>query len=176
MSWWRPSLIALLLFGSLQPTASGGEPYDEYQVKAVFVARFFNFIHWPKTAVARDLCVIGDNPFGNDLRDVLEASNKATGKSLQFRKISGIPKLADCAIVYIAKSERYRLANILEAVAKQPVLTVSSLKAFIPQGGMIQFVLIDNRVRLDLHLKRLRDVGLNPDVNLIRIANRVINE
>jgi hypothetical protein len=53
------------------------------------------------------------------------------------------------------------------------VLTVSDIPDFVQQGGMIQFVLRDGRVRFEVNLAPTRNNGLLMSSELLKVAVEV---
>ena len=78
--------IAWLLVGGLLALSGSAQEIDEYQVKAAFLYNFAKFVEWPSQAfqTSKDpitVCVLGHNPFGNALEDVIR------GKSIEGRPV-----------------------------------------------------------------------------------------
>ena len=54
---------------------------------------------------------------------------------------------ATCRELFISSSETKQLTEILSNLGKLGVLTVSDMPEFVQQGGMVQFVMAEERVR-----------------------------
>lgn len=169
------SSLALLLAGLFFSTfAQKGKP-EEYQVKAVYLYNFGRFVDWPDTQdkiPEFPICVIGDDPFGKTLDDVV-AGDTIDNHKLIARRITNVRAAADCRIVFISASESTRAKEIVQSLAKLPVLTVSDLPDFIAQGGAIQFVISDNRVRFEVNLDATNQAGLVVSSQLLKVAASV---
>ena len=92
----------------------------EYKVKAEFLERFTRFIEWPDDSSPNNpdksfcICVTGKNPFGSYLED-MAAQVKIKGKLVEIHQIEKlITELPKCQILFIARSEKERLADILK--------------------------------------------------------------
>src|SRR2546429_1250447 len=71
--WGR--LALLLIAGGLLGAAA---PVSEYQLKAVFLFNFAQFVEWPPAALPGDsapfvIGVLGKDPFGADLDDIVRS-------------------------------------------------------------------------------------------------------
>ena len=66
------------------------------------------------------------------------------------------------------------MKQILAAVEKSGVLTVSDLPDFTISGGMIQFVLRDNKVRFEVNLAAAERAGLTFSSQLLKVATDVM--
>jgi hypothetical protein len=54
-----------------------------------------------------------------------------------------------------------------------PVLTVRDLPSFVSNGGMIQFILQDNKVRFEVNLTAAEKAGLTLSSQLLKLATAV---
>ena len=68
------------------------------------------------------------------------------------RQIPTLPEALHCQVLFISSSESGRLKEILTTLRGASVLTVSDLPQFTQHGGMVQFVLVQDRVRFEVNL------------------------
>jgi hypothetical protein len=179
VSWRKRSaaIVALCAFASL---ANAQTHVPEYAVKAAYLFNFGKFVRFaPSDAVnAResfDICIIGDDPFGRTL-DELTANESLGGKPVRVARLKTAAEARGCAIAYIGASEGSRIGTDLDALRGQPVLTVSDAFDFLQNGGMIQFVTIENHVRFSVNLDAVRGGQLSLSSELLRVATSVIKE
>jgi hypothetical protein len=155
--------------------ASGQQPRpSEYQVKAVYLFNFSRFISWPAPTAgvpARPfaICVMGRDPFGPVL-DATLAGEIIGGQSVIARRVTEAGEAADCRVLFISTSEENHLREILAALNKSSVLTVSDIGRFTERGGMIQFVLQGDRVRFEVNLARATEAKLTVSAELLKVA------
>lgn len=150
----------------------------EYHVKAKYIDGFTQFIRWPNeqfTHSTMQLCILGDNPFGQALHILVRESNKHTMKPYQQQVIylTRGENVNQCQVIYFSQSEENFIAQTLKEVKDKPILTVSSLENFVISGGMIQFYIEGSRVRFLIDLQRLTDSNLKANANFLRVANIV---
>ncbi|MGR8930403.1 MAG: YfiR family protein [Gammaproteobacteria bacterium] len=139
----------------------------EYKIKAAYLYNFTKFITWPeKDSATFNLCIIRDDPFQN-LLDSLE-NKTALDKPIRVFRYTDIGQAKDCHIIYI---DRERLA--LSGPQTTGSLTVSSRPDFAESGGMIGFVLEDEKVKLHINLKALKQSGLGISAKLIEVATLI---
>jgi len=173
-SWfWSVTLTAGL--GVAQAMAVASAP--EYQVKAAFVFKFATYIRWPALAESSTapfiIGVIGKDPFGSALDDVVNAQN-VRGRSILIRKLNRPEDALRCEVLFIASSEQSNLPQILAALRGAPVLTVGDMDQFAKQGGMIGLVTTeDNLVRFEINRAALDRAGLKAPSQLLRLATLV---
>lgn len=147
------------------------------QVEAVFLFNFTQFVDWPPQAFADPsspivIGVLGSDPFGAALDEAVR-SEVVKGHPLVVHRAQHIEELADCQILFISRSERAHLMPVLAKLRGRNVLTVSDLNEFASEGGMICFVLINNKVRLRINLEATRAAGLTLSSKLLRFAQIV---
>lgn len=147
----------------------------QYEVEAAYLFDFGKFIAWPANQRADlpfEICILGKDPFGPVLDSTL-AGETLRGRPVQEKHISRPQDATGCSILYISSSESGRLSKILSQFEQAPVLTVSDIPDFVQQGGMIQFVLRDGRVRFEVNLAPARSSGLAMSSELLKVAVEV---
>jgi hypothetical protein len=158
---------------SIPAQAGPNDKPSEYDVEAAYLFNFSKFITWPADRGPHGgsilICVLGDDPFGPIL-DKTVTGEKVDGKTVVDRRITRFEEATGCSILYISTSEASRLNRVLLAVKDAPVLTVSDLPDFLDRGGMIQFVLRDNRVRFAVNLGPTQHDGLTLSSELLKVA------
>lgn len=176
--WPGHVLCALILFTNLafalSASAQQSKP-EEYQVKAVYLYNFGRFVEWPAVSSTDEpftICILGHDPFGAVLDATL--SGEAVGNlKLVAKRISSLRDAAACRILFVSSSEAGRTREILAHVEKSPVLTVSDMPGFTGNGGMIQFVLKENRVRFEVNLAAAEKAGLSFSSQLLKVATDI---
>jgi YfiR/HmsC-like len=178
-TWGQCTLGSCFLFG-LWLLATG--PYlgsqqlkrSEFEVKAAYLYNFARFVEWPEESNAPtqgtfDICVLGADPFGSVL-DAALAGETVDGKSVAARRMSKTQNMKGCRILFISSSEGGQLKEILAALDKTGVLTVSDIPRFSERGGMIGFMFEGNRVRFDINLANAQQAGLTLSSELLKVA------
>jgi hypothetical protein len=151
----------------------------EYEVKAVFLERFTQFIEWPDAAGIADtstpfvLGVFGDHRFGSIL-DEIYTNTRIRGKPVIVRYISDTRDIAGCQLLFIADTGNDTLADILAIAGKGPILTVGDAHGLAAQGVHIAFFIEDQKVRFEINETALHDSGLSVSTLLLRVA-RIVN-
>src|ERR1700704_4034438 len=123
---WRAVALLLIANGLLGAAAA---PVSEYQLKAVFLFNFAQFVEWPPAALPREnapfvIGVLGKDPFGADLDDVVrgETVNRHSLAIVRYHNVAEVP---DCQILFIAASELAQLEGIVAALKGRSILTVT---------------------------------------------------
>jgi uncharacterized protein DUF4154 len=167
-------LVALLLASSV--AAAFGQSAAESQVKAAFLYNFAKFVEWPSGAFAGTdtplvIGVVGKDPFGRDLDDVVRGRT-AVGRSIVVRRYAASDTL-DCHVAFIGTSEKRRLGEILRRLKGTAVLTVSDLDDFIQAGGMIRMFAAAGEIKLEINPDAATSAGLKLSSKLLGAATLV---
>jgi len=171
------ALAAGILF-SATAAAQSGQP-SEYEVKSAFLFNFTKFVEWPEAAFddARSpivLGIMGEDPFGASLARIANGQ-KVQGRGIAIRRYRFGDDVRHCHVLFVSASERAHVAEILSSVQTQGVLTVSDLDRFAESGGVMQFLIEDNRVRFLVNLDAATQARLRLSAKLLALARGVIN-
>lgn len=144
----------------------------EYLIKAAFVYDMLKATQWPKARSGRVvLCVLGRDPFGAAWRSI---EGRPIGKSrLDVAPVQAESGFTGCDALLLGTSERARWPQIRGALGTRPILTMSESVGFARDGGMVELMAVDNRLRFDVNLKAVRKAGLSIDTNALEQANMV---
>ena len=163
-----------LLLGLLASGICRAQVFNEYQVKAAFLYSFAKFVEWSPQAFSSPaaeitICVLGKDPFGSFLDDVVRG--KTVGdRPLEVYRRAGLPAGNECKILFIAASERRRMPALLASVAAPGLLTVGDTPEFTAQGGIIAFQLEGQRIRLSVNLSAAEKAKLRISSRLLSLA------
>lgn len=167
----------LLLLGVISVTYAQNSKLMEYQVKAAFLMNFAKFVEWPQQAFADSAApiiigVIGVDPFGNDL-DSLVVNQKIRRRNLIIKRFNRLADLQFCHILFISASEMIRLEKIVAKTASMHVLTVGEMDNFIQEGGIINLLNRENKVRFEINLDAAEHAGLKISSRLLKLAENI---
>ncbi len=170
-------LTFLSLFLYVQPVWSLTRA-DEYALKAVFLFNLAKFVTWPDESFSADtqkfqFCLLGDTQFNQKMEATMEAET-VKQRDIDVNMSVDLDSSSDqCQIVFIAEKEKKQLDEILTYFSDRPVLTVSDMEDFAEKGGMVEFYIENNRVRLAINPDTLQAVDLRAAANLLRVAKIV---
>jgi hypothetical protein len=86
------------------------------------------------------------------------------------RRVSWTDDESRCAILFIDATQSDHADELLRAVADKPTLTVSDLPGFLSRGGMIQFQVVEKRVRFSVNLDAVNRRHLTMSSELLKVA------
>ena len=164
------ALAALLLAPASHaaaPTAS-----SEYEIKAAYLYKFGDFVEWPAKAFASPdspatLCIVGDDPFDGIL-DKAVSGQRIGGRPIVVKRLQTVGADSGCHILYVDTKQPPE--QYLAAVRGSSVLTVTDGALADQTGGIISFVIKDNRVRFEIDDQAAAVNGLSISSKLLSLA------
>lgn len=165
----RAAAAALLLL-----QAAWAAPPGEYQVKAVYLFNFGQFVEWPSHAYETPrapfvIGVMGEDPFGKTLDDVVRGESLGS-RPLIIKRFRDTDDITACNILFIGRNESARLSKALAAVRGRSVLTVTDIDGAERQGAIIVLYNDKNRIRMRINLAEARASQLVISSKLLRPA------
>ena len=173
------AVSAIALCGLLTPSRAPAQRTapSEYQVKAAFLLNFVQFVEWPDSAFLSPeapfvVAVLGDDPFGQILEETF-ADQSPHGRRVVIRRSRQVEDLAGSHLLFVSRSEKDRLSQVLASLRDGSVLTVGDIDDFARRGGVINFYFDESKIRFELNLDVAEHKKLRVHSQLLRRA-RVI--
>jgi hypothetical protein len=168
--------VLLALWLSLDCSTCISETPQEFKVKAGYLLNIPKFADWPASASGHSsfkVCVIGETP----IHEVLEnmKGQRIKNRPVAIQKIQEITQADACQVLFIAVSERYRLQRLLPEAHRLGIMTISDMRDFSKQGGMVSLVSVNNRITYDLNLVSARSAAISFSSQILNLAHDVIN-
>lgn len=174
------TLFALLLLLVLPLLCQ--KQMEEYQLKALIVSRFFDFVTWPPDIENNTdrfvIGVIGDTPILEHRQKIYERV-KIPGRTIVIRELTNIDRVVDCHALIIAGTESKRLSDILALTGGKPILSISDTEGFGEKGVLINLYRLGKNVKFEINYAAVRRSGLvfsSKLYKLARIIRRDFNE
>ena len=154
--------LTLLLTAAAPSVAQPG--LSQYEVKAALLYNFLRYVEWPTRPASDEilLCVVG-----------LERVAKMVQQTVKAQTIDGRPITVEviqepqphCHLVFAPLGVRTDL------YAKPPrgTVTVSEVPGFLKAGGVINFLIVDGRVRFEINPDAAEGAGVRLSSRLLRL-------
>jgi len=170
-------LVATLALGA--GTASG-QPQDppatlpEYVVKAGFLFNFAKYVEWPAEAFEKadspiTIGIVGSDPFGDGLEKALK-NKTVRNRTFAVQRFPERAEIQRCHILFIPRTEREHLQEILKQVESWPVLTVGEDEGFARAGGATNILIEKEKPRLEVNVDTAEKARLTIDPKLLKVA------
>ena len=176
----RTMFICCLSFAGLPLR---GQVAQEYVLKAAFLCKFALFVKWPTNAFPDaktpiTIGVLGRDPFGKSLDEV--ARNESIQRKLlveSYSSVESVINLADeknkiCHILFISQSESGKLGRIFSSLKGRHILTVGESDGFCQNGGIIQFVIVEDKVRFIINQDAAKAANIKLSASLLDLAQK----
>jgi hypothetical protein len=159
------------------PGAQAQIPLDrERQIKAAFLYNFVKFVDWPPEVLPPSgdtisICVLSDDP----VYEALETINgkPVKGRRLTVRRVDAVKDLASCHVAYFGITEEKRLPQFIRSMQGSSVLTVGEIDRFAQSGGIINLVVVNNKVRFEINVDQAERAHLKLGSLLLSVATIV---
>lgn len=170
--WLLPLPVLLLASFAWAATAP-----SEYQLKAVFLFNFTQFVDWPEESFADPeapfvIGVLGRDPFGPALDEVVRGET-VKGRPLVIERFRSVAELKPCQILFIDRSAGAEADKALQALTRQGTLTVTDFDSRSQSAEIIRFLNEGRKIRLRINVDSARDAGLTISSKLLRPAEVV---
>jgi hypothetical protein len=169
------ALGIILSLGIAASARAEGPLVDEYQVKALFLYNFAQFVDWPGRAIddkTFNICVMGRDPFGHWLQDTV-GGRAIDGRAFAIRHISSTREAGSCRMLFIASSEEKHLASIVGEIVSKGILTIADSDRASAAGVMINFILEEGRVHFEINQQAAECEKLRISSRLLSLARMV---
>ena len=147
------------------------------RLKVAFLYNFTKFATWQEPGFSAQasisVCVLGKDAVSAELETIRAKS--AQGRPLSLLLLGTVSQAKNCNVLFVSKSEKNKVPDILKFLGDANVLTVSDIDGFATAGGIIELVNEDGRITFDVNLDTARRVGLNLHAQLLKVARVVHN-
>lgn len=167
-------LLLALLWTDRAPLSAETAISKEYQIKAVFLFNFAQFVKWPPAAFAHAdepfrIGILGDDPFDGFLDETVR-DEKVNGHPVVIQRYSRAEEAKGCQVLFISRSESQRAENVLAGLKGKNILTVGDLEGFIKDGGVIRFLKEGNKIHFKINLQAAKRAHLSISSKVLRLA------
>jgi hypothetical protein len=178
LAMWIRGALLLSLLGQCFARVGAAEPaaLKEYQVKAAFLYNFTKFVEWRADRFADTnapivLGVAGPSPCTAEL-SALVRGRRVNGRELIVRTVT-LATRTTAHILFIPATEEPRLAEWLGDTAAAGILTVGESRTFLKRGGVINFLLEEEKVRFEIHMDHGAAAELRISAHLQKLARSI---
>jgi hypothetical protein len=151
----------------------------EYQVKALFLYNFANFVEWPADAFVDQsdslrMCLYGAVPFGEFL-DIVNGV-QVRDRTLQVIRTTDYSNIqSGCHILFVGIDHAAELENFFNKLNHLFVLSIGNTKDFARKGGVVNILRTSDQQQFEINLTKAIENGLLISSDLLSLA-RIIND
>ncbi len=169
------ALIALAAAPAMaQPQATAGM---ERKVKAAFLYKFLGYTEFPPSAFADAaspvvIGVVEADELAQELARIV-SGRTVLGRSIAVKSFRENEAPAGIQLLFVGGSAGSRLRTVLKAAQPAPMLVVTEAENGLRQGSVINFKIVDERVRFDISLEAADKNSVKLSSRLLTVANHV---
>lgn len=164
--------IALALAACVLPGLA--QTPSEPQVKAAYLYQFTQFVTWPVEAfsggvAAFNVCIAGREtaPF-----EPMQ-SRTAQGRPIRVKRFGRGDDVRACQVLFVPEAAESAFGEALRSARGLPVLTVGETEDFAAGGGIIGFLMREDRIQFAINPDAAALSRLQVSAKLLRLATIV---
>ncbi len=132
-------------------------------------------MEWPSEDDASEafiIGIIGDDRLYSELKAL--TINKSVGdQKIIIRNISSGGPFNDCHMLFLSPEESSNFKKIELITRNQPVLLITENTGLAKKGSCINFVTVDNRLKLEINKRNILSKNINIASELLKLATIV---
>lgn len=149
----------------------------EYQIKAAYLYKFASYVEWPPAAFARTntpftIGIMYADDIGMALNE-LRVGHSIDNRSIEVKLLKPGDSLANVQMLFIGHQENTQLKSLLEPVQVRPVLVVTESANALAAGSIINFLVVEERVRFEVSVLHAERNGLKISARLLAVAQNI---
>lgn len=154
--------------------AAAADLGSERAIKAAFVSKFIGYVEFSGHAAPAPLVigVLGADDIARELARIAGARG-ASGRAFSVRTMGHGDRLDAVHVLFIGLAESERAERLLRAASANSVLTITEFDRALRQGSVINFRIVDERVRFEVSLEAADKARLKLSSRLLSVALHV---
>jgi hypothetical protein len=165
-------LLLIFLAGPVSAEERDAPQNSETEVKAAYLFHFASYVEWPDPGETIDYAILGDPAVAEALERFV-AGRHIQHRPVRVRQIRSIEELDGDEVLFIGAASNRTLRELIARVSS-PTLIISDDPDGLSSGAMINFRVVDRRMRFEVALNRAQRAGLTLSSRLLSAAFRVV--
>jgi YfiR/HmsC-like len=159
------------------PSSPKAENETNFKFKSLFCWKFINFIEWPNSYQQGnfEIAVLGDSPIQKYFKE-WESGRKVNLQSIVVKKYSNSSSLQKPHILYIPKERSKDIGSVVKKLAGKSTLIITEQDGMANRGSMINFILVNSRVRFEINKGNVEKFKLMLSSTLLELSTKVIDK
>jgi hypothetical protein len=162
------------------PAAAAGTAIvaSEERVEAAYLHKFLNYADWPPAAFPQAdtpyvIGVAGDDGVADELARIA-AGRSVNNRGVIVKRLLPGDTVNGLHMLFVGRGERARLAQWLRLAKGRAILTVSAADGALEQGSVINFRIVDDRVRFEVSADAAEQSSIHLNSRLFSVATNVV--
>ncbi len=149
--------------------------YSAAAVKAAYLYRFAGYIEWPKGDSSPGeftIVVVRAHEIASQLK-ALSQGRQINGRPIRVEELSQSQDIPGAQMAYIGPDPRLDVRPLIRSLESRHIVVVTDEPEGLDEGGLINFVMVDQRVRFEVSLTTAKRGGFGISSELLSVAARV---
>jgi len=149
----------------------GKAQQNDYAVQANIIYHFTKYIDWPEDKKIGDFTIgiVGDSPLVDELKN--SVVNKMVGdQRIVIKKFAGGAPSYNCQILFISEEASGSIKRIAAVTANTSTLLVTELEGLAHKGSCINFIIVDDHLKLEINKTNIEKRNLNIATELLSLG------
>ena len=173
-------IIIGIIYSPISFFAAAAEtaPQPEYVIKAAYLYNFAMFVEWPPETFPKPdspvvIGILGREPFGPALENTIQ-SKRINGRPFVIRHYQKGQSIGNCHILFVSSGTQESVAELRARLKDKAVLIVGETPGFAQDGGNINLVVEDGKVKCEINLNAAKESELKISSKLLSLS-RIVN-
>lgn len=169
---------AVVLLSAAAASAQSIESAPDYSIKAAYLYNFATYVQWPPAALGDAgtsfvIGVLGEDRVADYLAS-MTARREVHGRPIEVRQVEPGDPLDSLHMLFVSRAEAGALPRVSAAAREHAVLVVSDWEGALESGSVINFRMLDRRIRFEVSLEAAESRGLSVSSRMLAVAERVL--
>jgi hypothetical protein len=169
---------AVLHVAAPAAAAGAGMVASEERVEAAYLHKFLNYAEWPPAGFPQAdtpyvIGVAGDDTVADELARIA-AGRSVNNRGVIVKRLLPGDTVNGLHMLFVGRAERAHLSQWLRLARGRPILTVSAFDGALEQGSIINFRIVDDRVRFEVSIDAAEQSGIHLNSRLFSVATNVV--
>jgi hypothetical protein len=149
----------------------GKAQQNDYAVQANIIYHFTKYIDWPDDKKNGDFVIgiVGESPLFEELKNSV-SSKTVGGQRIVIKKFAGGAPAYNCHILFISEEASGSIKRIATVTANTSTLLVTELEGLARKGSCINFIIVDDHLKLEINKTNIERRNLNIATELLSLG------
>jgi hypothetical protein len=171
---WMAAMVVLAAGAGAE--AVHAQAVSEPAVKAAFLYKFLGYVEWPAQAVPVEptyvIAIAGAEEVAAEL-DHLVSGRSINGRRITVRRVRDVEGVRGAQVLFVGRNQP-NAREMLRAVQRQGVLTVTETEHGLDGGSIVNLVTLEDRVGFEVSLEAADRAGIGISSRMLGVARRVV--
>jgi YfiR/HmsC-like len=144
----------------------------DYAVHANIIYRVTKYINWPAgNSQSGDFIIgiVGESPLYDELKKLI-AGKKVDKQKIVVTRLPASASSFSCQVLFVPDDESNHFKKILGKTSKSGTLVISESDGLASEGSCINFVIIDEHLKLEINKRNIENRNLKVASELLQLG------